>query len=114
MNLSEQIERCSNLFSSIIIQAIMDAGIRPTKEEQQKQINILPEASSAMEYLFGCDSNVFDHHADLIGSDGGQIRELLLYRDLPIEMMNAHITPDRIRVLRVRHRWHRRWRMKNV
>jgi hypothetical protein len=114
MNLPEQLEKYSNLFNSIIIQAIMDAGMKPSKEEQNKQVNILPEASSAMEYLFGCDSDVFDHHADLIGSDGGQIRELLLYRDLPIEMRNAHITPDKIRVLRARHRWHRRWRMKNV
>lgn len=114
MNLPEQLEKYSNLFNSIIIQAIMDAGMKPSKEEQNKQVNILPEASSAMEYLFGCDSDVFDHHANLIGSDGGQIRELLLYRDLPIEMRNAHITPDKIRVLRARHRWHRRWRMKNV
>jgi hypothetical protein len=114
MNISEQIERCSNLFNSIIIQAIMDAGMKPTKEEQKLEQNRLADVVSAMEYLFGRDSNIFDHHADLIGSDGKQIRELLLYRDLPIEMRNAHITPEKIRILRIRHRWHKKWRMKNV
>jgi len=103
----EDIDRYSRLFNSIIIQAIMDAGIKPSKDEQKLEQNLLAEAVSAMDYLFGRDSNIFAHHADLVGSDADQIRELLLYRDHPVNMKNAHITPEKIRILRIRHRWHK-------
>jgi len=108
MSIPEEIDRYSRLFSSIIIQAIMDAGIKPNEKEKNDQINRLPEVVSAIEYLFGCDRHVFAHHADLVGADANQIRESLLYRNNPIDMKNAHITLDKLRILRIRYRWHQR------
>lgn len=110
----EEIERYSRLFNNIIIQAIQDAGLKPTKDEQKLEQNRMAEAVSAMDYLFGRDSNIFAHHANLVGADADQIRESLLCRDHPVNMKNAHITPDKLRILRIRYRWHQKRGNENV
>lgn len=102
----EDVDRYSRLFSSIIIQAVQDAGIKPTKEEQKQGLNLIVDATSAMEYLFGCDRHVFAYHASLIGADAEQIKESLLNRDQPLNMQNTTVTPEKLRILRMRYRWH--------
>lgn len=104
----EDIERYSRLFLAIIIQAVQDAGTKPNEDEQRKKLNIMPEATSAMEYLFGCDRHVFAHHAALIGADSEQIRESLLNRVQPLSMNNAEVSAEKLRTLRIRYRWHQR------
>lgn len=106
MSFPEEVEKYANLFNGIIIQAILDAGIRPNEKEKKDQINLLPEVVSALEYLFGNDGKTFELHASLVGADAKNIRELLLCRDHPVSMKNAQITPDKIRTLRIRHHWH--------
>lgn len=104
----EEIDRYSRLFLGIIVQAVQDAGAKPTKEERHAQTNWLPEATSAIEYLFGCDRNVFAYHAALLGADAGQIRESLLNRVQPLTVHNAEVSIERLRMLRIRYRWHQR------
>jgi hypothetical protein len=106
MSIPEEVERYANLFNGIIIQAILDAGIRPNEKEKKDQVNLLPEVISAMDYLFGRDSNIFAHHANLVGANSDQIRESLLYRDHLVNVKNANIMPDKLRILRIRHRWY--------
>jgi hypothetical protein len=108
MSIPEEVEKYANLFNGIIIQAILDAGIRPNEKEKKDQANCLPEVISAMDYLFGKYGKTFELHANLVGANSDQIRESLLYRDHPVNMKNAHITPDKLRILRIRHRWHQR------
>lgn len=103
----EDVDRYSRLFVAIIVQAVMDAGTKPNEDEKREQINIVPEATSAMEYLFGCDRHVFAHHAALIGADAEQIRESLIHRDQPLTMQHTMVTPDKLRTLRIRYRWHK-------
>ncbi|CAB4139911.1 hypothetical protein UFOVP408_30 [uncultured Caudovirales phage] len=104
----EDVERYSRLFMSIIIQAVQDAGIKPNQDEQRSQCNRIAEVVSAMEYLFGCDSDVFAYHASLIGANSDQIRESLLYRNQSIEINDSIVSPEKLRILRIRHRWHQR------
>lgn len=104
----EEIDCYSRLFLGIIIQAVQDAGAKPTKEERLAQSNRLPEATSAMEYLFGCDRHVFAHHAALLGADAEQIRESLLNRVQPLTVCNSEVSAERLRMLRIRYRWHQR------
>ena len=104
----EDVDRYSKLFVSIIVLAVQDAGTKPTEDEKKTGSNRIPEAVSAMEYLFGCDRDVFNKHAALIGADADQIREALLYRDQPLDMQGASVSPDKLRVLRIRHRWMQR------
>lgn len=104
----EDVDRYSKLFVSIIVLAVQDAGTKPNEDEKKAGSNRIPEAVSAMEYLFGCDRDVFNKHAALIGADADQIREALLYRDQPLDMQGASVSPDKLRVLRIRHRWMQR------
>jgi len=104
----EEIDCYSRLFLGIIIQAVQDAGMKPTKEEKATQMNRLSDASSAMEYLFGYDKHVFEHHAALLGADAEQIRDSLLNRVQPLVVCNSEVSAERLRMLRIRHRWHQR------
>ena len=104
----EEIDCYSRLFLAIIIQAVQDAGTKPNEEEKRKQLNIMPEATSAMEYLFGCDRHVFAHHAALLGADAEQIRESLLNRVQSLKMNSVEVSSEKLRTLRIRHRWHQR------
>lgn len=114
MNFPEEIDRYSRLFVSIIVQAVLDAGTKPTREEQREGANRLSEAASAMEYLFGRNRGVFATHAALIGADAEQIREALLYRDRPLGMQHAIVPAEKLRILRIRHRWHQKGGVENV
>lgn len=110
----EEIDRHSRLFISIILQAVQDAGTKPTKEEQKQRLNLSANATSAMEYLFGYDSNVFAYHASLIGADAGHIKESLLNRDRPLNIENKIVTPENLRILRIRYRYHQNRSIKYV
>lgn len=114
MSQPEEIEKYSRLFNSIIIQAILDAGMKPSEDEQKLEANLLREATSAMEYLFGCDSDIFEKHANLVGANADHIRNLLLHRDHPVDMKNSQITPEKLRTLRIRYRWHQKRSIGNV
>ncbi len=104
----EEIDCYSRLFLAIIIQAVQDAGMKPTKEERLTQMNRLSDASSAIEYLFGSDRHVFAYHAALLGADADQIRDSLLNRVQPLVVCNSEVSAERLRMLRIRHRWHQR------
>jgi len=104
----EEIDCYSRLFLAIIIQAVQDAGAKPNEQEKRKQLNIVPEAISAMEYLFGYDKHVFAHHAALLGANADQIRESLLNRVQPLTVCNSEVSAEKLRTLRIRHRWHQR------
>ena len=104
----EEIDCYSRLFLGIIIQAVQDGGAKPTKDERLSQTNRLSDAKSAMEYLFGCDKHVFAHHAALLGADAEQIRESLLNRVQPLVVCNSEVSAERLRMLRIRHRWYQR------
>jgi hypothetical protein len=110
----EDIDCYSKLFVAIIVQAVMDAGTKPNEDEKREELNLMPEATSAMEYLFGCDRHVFAHHASLIGADAEQIRESLLNRDQPVTMQHMMVTPDKLRTLRIRYRWHKNRSLEHV
>lgn len=101
----EDVDRYSKLFVAIILQAVQDAGTRPNEDEKKLECNRIPEVVSAFEYLFGCDRDVFNKHAALIGADADQIREALLHRTQSLEMQGASVSPDKLRVLRIRYRW---------
>lgn len=103
----EDVDRYNKLFVSIIVLAVQDAGIKPTQDEKRLMQNMHPDATSAMEYLFGYDSDVFARHASLIGADAEHIRQSLLHRDQPLDMQSASVSPEKLRTLRIRYRWMR-------
>jgi len=104
----EDVDRYSKLFVSIIVLAVQDAGIAPTQNEKSRKQNMHPDAVSALEYLFGYDSDVFAKHAALIGADAEHIRRSLLCRDQPLGMQSASVSPEKLRTLRIRYRWMQR------
>jgi len=104
----DEIDRYSRLYRAVILLALQDAGAPPTREEKASCRNLRIETCSAIEYLFGCDRAVFDSHASLIGADPDQIRERLLSGEDSGAMRDAVLTPDRVRTLRIRHRWYQR------
>lgn len=107
----EDVDRYSKLFVSIIVLSVQDAGTKPTQEESRNRQNRHPDVVSALEYLFGYDSDVFAKHAALIGADAEHIRQSLLHRDQPIEMQSASVSPEKLRTLRIRYRWMQRSEM---
>ena len=108
MTVSDEIDRYGRLYRAVILLALQDAGAPPTREEKSACRNLQTKVRSAIEYLFGCDREVFDHHAHLIGADPDQIRERLLSGENSAQMRDAALTPERMRTLRIRHRWYQR------
>lgn len=105
---ADEIDRHGRLFNAVIILALQDAGAAPTKDEKAACRNLQAKVRSAIEYLFGCDREVFEHHAGLIGADPDHIRERLLSGENSAQMRDAALTTEQIRMLRIRHRWYQR------
>lgn len=109
MNL-EHLQPYARLLSAVIVLAVQDAGAKPTKEEQRTESNRLADTVSAFEYLFGVDRDVFETHAHVLGADPDQIREALLSPDRGMILRGASVSPERLRTLRIRHRWFQKTR----
>lgn len=103
-NTDESTAKCARLIAAVIAQAIQDACIKPSVEEQKSEQNINSDARDAIDWLFDESQIVFTVYCRLIGANALTIRQALLEPGPE----NAFYSSMHRRIIRARFAWWRK------
>jgi hypothetical protein len=93
-----QSQRCAQLVSAVIAQAVKDLMQKPTAQERKNRMNIDPSAIRSVRFFKGA---TFLYYASLIGMDGVEFMNCALRGKISAK----HISEADVRAMRARLRW---------